>query len=96
MEHKPAFGGPAVFEPEVVKEMIEAFEFAWRIMVASDHVCTTGSLQDETRRQLALAIVELARGGTHDLGRLYLGALRCMFPLGLDGHAHEVIETDLS
>jgi hypothetical protein len=93
---EPAFGGPAVFEPEVVKEMSEAFEFAWRVMVASNHIRTTGGLQDETRRQLALTIVELARGGIHDLRRLYLGALRCMFPLELDGQTYRAIDTDLS
>ena len=41
------------------------------------------------RRELALAIVDSARCGTRDRARLSENALRCLFPLGLDGGAAE-------
>lgn len=84
-EREPAYGGPAVFGPEVVKAMIEALDLAWQTILASRHAWTAGGLDAETRLRLAQAIVEAARTGTRDRARLSESALRCMFPLGLDG-----------
>ena len=65
--------------------MSEALEFAWIRVLASRQPPAAGELQDETRRQLALAIVDSARNGTRDREGLSRNALRCMFPLGSDG-----------
>lgn len=83
----PALAGSAVFGPEVVKEMSEAFDLAWGTMLALRHVCATDRLAAGTRRQLALAIVNAARRGLRDRARLCESALGCLFPLGLDGEA---------
>jgi hypothetical protein len=76
--------GPAVFTPEIIQVMGQAFDRAWCAMIAADVVCATGHLAPETRRQLALAIVESARRGTHDRVRLSEDALRSFLPLGLE------------
>jgi hypothetical protein len=85
--------GPAVFDPELVKAMSEALDLAWNTMLAAHHVCTAGCLTDETRRKFALAIVDSARSGTRDRARLSESALRCLFPLGLDGVAPSNLHT---
>jgi hypothetical protein len=86
---EPRFLGSAVFAPEIVKEMGEAFDLAWATMLASKHACAAGDMKAETRRQLACAIIQAARTGTSDRARLSKSALRCLFPLGLDGQASQ-------
>ena len=77
--------GLAVFTPEIIQVMGEAFDRAWSAMLAAEVACATGHLAAETRRQLALAIVESARRGTRDRVRLSKDALRSFLPLGLEG-----------
>jgi hypothetical protein len=80
--------GPAVFHPELVNAMSEAFDLAWNTMLAADHVCAVGRLEAETRRELALTILESARNGTRGRARLSESALRCLFPLGAGRRGH--------
>jgi len=79
----------AVFAPDIVKAMCEAFDLAWTSMLAANLACAADRFAAETRRQLAIAIVESACRGTCDRHRLSENALRSFFPLGLPGQAEQ-------
>jgi hypothetical protein len=87
MQKEPGPPLPAVFTPEVIQVMSEGFDLAWTTLLAADHACAADHLASETRRQLALAIVEAARRGTYDCVQLSESALRSLFPLGLEVRA---------
>ena len=84
-EREPAPLGPGVFMPDIVEAMSDAFDRAWTAMRAAGVACAMGHLAAETRRQLALAIVESARRGTRSRMGLSEDALRSFLPLGLEG-----------
>ena len=79
----------AVFTPDIVKAMCEGFDLAWTSILAANLTCAADRFAAETRRQLAIAIVESACRGTCDRHRLSENALRSFFPLGLPGQAEQ-------
>lgn len=79
--------GPAVFTPDMVQAMSEAFDQAWTVMLATDGDATRNHVAADTRRRLALAIVNAARRGMRDRDQLIESALGNPFLLGWTGRS---------
>jgi len=86
-EGRAAHSSCAVFGPDVVKEMSDAFDLAWTAMLARNQACAIESSQAKTRQHLAFAIIEFARQGRRGANELSACALRRLCPPGLDGKA---------
>jgi hypothetical protein len=66
---------PAVFDPNEVRVLTEAFDQAWQLMEASGAKFENDSHAEEVREVLAKHIIEAARQGERDSQRLIEAAL---------------------
>ncbi len=66
---------PGVFDPDDVRILVAAFEKAWASVQASGAVFDTGTKAASARAILAKHIIEAAKQGERDQGRLRDGAL---------------------
>jgi len=64
-----------VFSPEDVRILVAAFDGAWRSLLASGMIFESDRESEAARDSLAKHIIEQARYGERDQGRLRDGAL---------------------
>jgi hypothetical protein len=64
-----------VFSPDDVRILVAAFDGAWRSLVASGMILESDRESEAARDTLAKHIIEQARYGERDQGRLRDGAL---------------------